>query len=650
MRCCAASPARRSYLAGIDTATLDTPDWLMARWVKSYGADTARAIAVANGHEPALDLTVKTDPEHWAEKLGGRVLPTGSVRAIVHGPVSQLPGYADGAWWVQDAAAALPARLLGDVSGRTVADLCAAPGGKTAQLAAAGARVVAVDRAPARLERLRQNLARLQLTAELVAADVTQWQAGPFDAVLLDAPCSSTGTIRRHPDIPWLKRAADIAALAALQRRLIARAAELTKPGGTLVYCTCSLEPEEGVDVVRDLLDGEAEPAPAADLGGRGAGRVADRRRRPADAALPPRRPRFAPGRPRRLLRRTTPKDLKGLSAVGRGAPFAITRARMGPGTPARRGANVSMSRVSVAERTRLSVFLARGLTRRLISRVTTHPIVNWPFSFGKADRLLIAPQDLRTTDATRASEIYAGRFVFAGKVVVCDARSPFEIGPPSEDWAVSLLGFGWLRHLRAAESGITRANARALVDEWITLNSSQDPIAWRPDVVARRVISWLSQAPLVLDDSDVRFYRRFLRSLTRQVRHLRHTASEARDGVPRLQAAIALTYGALCMAGQQRHIRAATKRLSDELQRQILPDGGHISRNPGALIELLVDLLAAAHRVHRPQHRAAAGAAQRHRPHDADAALLPARRRQFRAVQRHGPDPDRPAHHHSGL
>lgn len=250
------------------------------------------------------------------------------------------------------------------------------------------------------------------------------------------------------------------------------------------------------------------------------------------------------------------------------------------------------MSRVSVAERTRLSVYLARGLVGRLTSRVTTHPVVNWPFSFGKADRIVIAPQDLRTSDATRASEVYAGRFVFAGKVVMCDSRSPFEITAPSEDWAVALLGFGWLRHLRAAESGISRANARALVDEWITLNSSQDPIAWRPDVVARRVISWLSQAPLVLDDADAQFYRRFLRSLTRQVRHLRHTVSQARDGVPRLQAAIALCYGALCMARQQRHIRAASKRLSDELARQILPDGGHISRNPGALIELLVDLL----------------------------------------------------------
>jgi uncharacterized heparinase superfamily protein len=175
---------------------------------------------------------------------------------------------------------------------------------------------------------------------------------------------------------------------------------------------------------------------------------------------------------------------------------------------------------------------------------------------------------------------------------VICDARSPFEVGPPSEDWAVSLLGFSWLRHLRAAESGIARANARALVDEWITVNSSRDALAWRPDVVARRVISWLSQAPLVLDESDMRFYRRFLRSLTRQVRQLRHIVADARDGVPRLQVVIALAYAALCMAGQQRHIRAASKRLSDELERQILPDGGHVSRNPGALIELLVDLL----------------------------------------------------------
>jgi 16S rRNA (cytosine967-C5)-methyltransferase len=262
------------YLAAIDTTALDTPDWLMTRWVENYGAATARAIAVANGREPALDLTVKSDPERWAGALGGRVLPTGSVRTIVHGPVSQLPGYADGAWWVQDAAAALPARLMGDVRGLTVADLCAAPGGKTAQLAAAGAGVVAVDRAPARLERLRGNLARLHLAAETVAADVTQWRAGPFDAVLLDAPCSSTGTIRRHPDIPWLKREADIATLAALQRRLVLRAAELTKPGGVLVYCTCSLEPEEGIEVVRGLLDEDPNvrrlPISAAEIDGRG--------------------------------------------------------------------------------------------------------------------------------------------------------------------------------------------------------------------------------------------------------------------------------------------------------------------------------------------------------------------------------------------
>jgi len=250
------------------------------------------------------------------------------------------------------------------------------------------------------------------------------------------------------------------------------------------------------------------------------------------------------------------------------------------------------MSRVSVAERARLSVFLAHGMLRWLVGRLSALPVAGLPFFPGKTDRLVIAPQDLRTSDATRASEIYSGRFVFAGKVVICDARSPFEVTPPSEEWAVGLHGFSWLRHLRAAQSGVSRANARALVDEWINLSSTGDPVVGRPDVAARRIISWLTQAPLVLDESDVRFYRRFMRSLTRQVRRLRHTVAEARDGVPRLQAVVALTYAALCMEGQARHIPAATKRLNDELDRQILPDGGHIGRNPGALIELLVDLL----------------------------------------------------------
>jgi 16S rRNA (cytosine967-C5)-methyltransferase len=253
-------------LAGLDTAILDTPEWLMARWVKTYGEATAQAIAAGNGREPALDVTVKSDPEHWAAQFGGRVLPTGSVRAIVHGSVTALPGFAEGAWWVQDAAAALPARLFGAVDGLRLADLCAAPGGKAAQLAAAGARVTAVDRAPARVARLRENLNRLALTAELICADVGAWEAEPFDAVLLDAPCSSTGTIRRHPDVPWLKRPSDIATLAALQGRLIDRAAALTKPGGTLIYCTCSLEPEEGEDIVAGLLarDPSVRRAPIA--------------------------------------------------------------------------------------------------------------------------------------------------------------------------------------------------------------------------------------------------------------------------------------------------------------------------------------------------------------------------------------------------
>jgi 16S rRNA (cytosine967-C5)-methyltransferase len=254
-------------LATLDAPVLDTPEWLMTRWTAHYGPETAHAIAAANGRESALDLTVKSDAEAWAAKLDGRVMPTGSVRTAVHGTVPALPGFDEGAWWVQDAAAALPARLFGAVEGKRIADLCAAPGGKTAQLVLAGAKVTAVDRAPARLKRLEENLARLSLTAEIVCADVAEWSAEPFDAVLLDAPCSSTGTIRRHPDVPWLKSAADITKLSALQRRLIARAAALTKPGGTLIYCTCSLEPEENEAIVAELLasDASVRRAPIAD-------------------------------------------------------------------------------------------------------------------------------------------------------------------------------------------------------------------------------------------------------------------------------------------------------------------------------------------------------------------------------------------------
>ena len=255
-------------------STRDTPDWLLKRWTAHYGAETARAIAIANGHEPALDLTVKGNAESWAERLRGRVLPTGTVRTLAQGAITLLPGFSEGAWWVQDAAAALPAHLLGDVAGLAVADLCAAPGGKTAQLALAGARVTAVDRSPARLARLRENLSRLALEAETAAADVLEWQAGPFDALLIDAPCSATGTIRRHPDVPWLKSEADMALLVALQQKLLDRAADLLKPGGRLIYCVCSLEPEEGERQIAGLLARESRLArqalTAADVFGLG--------------------------------------------------------------------------------------------------------------------------------------------------------------------------------------------------------------------------------------------------------------------------------------------------------------------------------------------------------------------------------------------
>jgi 16S rRNA (cytosine967-C5)-methyltransferase len=245
----------------LKSQTLDIPAWLLARWSAHYGEATAKAMALALAHEPSLDITVKTGPEHWATRLHGEALPTGSVRTLLQGSVTMLPGFAEGQWWVQDAAAALPARLFGDVAGKRIADLCAAPGGKTAQLAYAGARITALDRSPARMARLSDNLARLGLEAEAVSADANEWPGGNdggFDGILVDAPCSSTGTMRRHPDVAWLRQEADIAALTSLQKRLLQKAVSLLKPGGTLVYCTCSLEPEEGEAVVAALLANES--------------------------------------------------------------------------------------------------------------------------------------------------------------------------------------------------------------------------------------------------------------------------------------------------------------------------------------------------------------------------------------------------------
>ena len=239
--------------------TLDIPPWLMARWNAHYGESTARAMAHALGHEPSLDLTVKSDAMQWATRMHGETLPTGTVRTLLHGSVTMLPGFAEGQWWVQDAAAALPARLFGDIAGKAVADLCAAPGGKTAQLALAAARVTAVDRSPARAARLRDNLARLSLQAETIVADAVEWPGASegFDGILVDAPCTSTGTIRRHPDVAWLRQESDIAPMTALQKRLLQKAVTLLRPGGTLVYCTCSLEPEEGEGAISALLAAE---------------------------------------------------------------------------------------------------------------------------------------------------------------------------------------------------------------------------------------------------------------------------------------------------------------------------------------------------------------------------------------------------------
>ena len=270
-----AAKGGEAIVSSLDAARVNTPDWLWTRWVSTYGEARAQRIAAANIIEPPLDLTVKTDPEGWASQLGGRVLPTGSVRLLPKGRIEAFPGYHEGAWWVQDAAASLPARLLGPVAGMRVADLCAAPGGKTAQLVQAGASVVAVDSSQTRLHTLGENLRRLGLDATAVVADAATWAPDErFDAVLLDAPCSSTGTIRRHPDIPYLKSAKDIEALVPLQARLLDNAASLLKPGGMLVYSTCSLEPEEGEAQIANLLvrreDLRLDPLQPEDVFGQG--------------------------------------------------------------------------------------------------------------------------------------------------------------------------------------------------------------------------------------------------------------------------------------------------------------------------------------------------------------------------------------------
>jgi len=236
--------------------TQDAPDWFRQRLAEGYGAEKAAAILAMHRIEAPVDFTVKSDPASWAEKFGGIVLPTGTVRVErLNSAVSDLPGFMEGEWWVQDAAAAMPAMLFGDLRGQRVADLCAAPGGKTAQLILAGAEVTALDASRNRLKRLASNLQRLGLHADIVQADAETWKpAQLFDAVLLDAPCSSTGTVRRHPDVPWTKSVADVEKLAGVQRNLLDAAIRLVKPGGRIVFSNCSLDRLEGEELYADLL------------------------------------------------------------------------------------------------------------------------------------------------------------------------------------------------------------------------------------------------------------------------------------------------------------------------------------------------------------------------------------------------------------
>lgn len=252
----------------------DLPKWLFDSWSNSYGNKTASAIAATLQDTPMLDISLhpQENSQEWAEKLEAEILPTGTLRRAL-GDVTALPGYTDGVWWVQDMAAAIPVSLLGDVKGKHVLDLCSAPGGKTMQLAASGARVTSVDRNKNRLKRLEANLERTKLEAEVFCTDAARYVVGdPVDHILLDAPCSATGTLRRNPDVIWTKDPADVTKLAATQMRILEHAFSILPKGGTLVYCVCSLEELEGIEQIEAFLASEKSakrvPITAADVGG----------------------------------------------------------------------------------------------------------------------------------------------------------------------------------------------------------------------------------------------------------------------------------------------------------------------------------------------------------------------------------------------
>ncbi len=263
---------KETILKSVNPLRDDTPEWLAKRWFNAYGAENAVLIAASHQEELAVDLTVKSDPQGWADRLGAILLPTGSIRLKTRESIATLPGYEDGEWWVQDAAASLPAKLMMAGKDKRVLDLCAAPGGKTAQLAVTGASVVAMDRSDKRLVQLRNNMTRLKLDVEVVVADALSYEGELFDAVLIDAPCSATGTIRRHPDVAWTKTQEDILKLVALQRKMLDRAHLWLKSGGILVYSTCSLERDEGEAQIEALLKRDPRfsrmPVVADELGG----------------------------------------------------------------------------------------------------------------------------------------------------------------------------------------------------------------------------------------------------------------------------------------------------------------------------------------------------------------------------------------------
>ncbi len=557
--------------AWAETPEAALPGWLDRPVRAAWGTAAATAIRDAHLRPAPLDFTLR-DPATapaWAEALRAELLPTGGLRRAAGAQVSALPGFAEGAWWVQDAGAALPARMLGAVAGLRVLDLCAAPGGKTLQLAAAGAEVTALDAARARLARVEENLARTRLRARLVAADARSWEPeASFDAILLDAPCSASGTIRRHPDLPHLPR--DVGPLRTLQATLLARAWDWLAPGGRLVYATCSLLPAEGEAQLAAFCAARPEVERiAASAGALGIEPRLDRRRGRA-AAAPGLLAR--PWRRGRLLRR----------AAAQARPRVTARApRPKKGATAFRRAETA---TALTNKTFAAQLLdpARRARNRLLAR-----------SAGLGPRPTPAatlPEPMYVGEADRGARLVRGLWDAGGRTIDLAGGPIWAASVADPRLAASRESCGWIDDLAALANRPARVLAQGWVQEWIRRCGGGAGPGWTPELTGLRAMRWVAHAGLLTDGLDPTAAERFWRALAAQQRYLARAWDQAAPGLARLRALAGLVWTGRALP-HPGHAAAIT-RLGALAAAAVGPEGEVVSRRPEDLAETLALLV----------------------------------------------------------